>query len=342
VTASAPDSGAPAAALPPSRLRRNLPLLLGLALAGLCAWALLSRITERAAWLIVEVPAEVPKGRPLEVRITLPQPVPAGTIKVDLHWKDQRGEIRGFLSAAPRQATKPEIAAHRFLLPLPGLPSLAEVYAVAYLSPDGRWEKRTRAAVTEEIAVVPPPASAAAAPPGFRRVDTFELSFEPVPKRRDSPAVRWLVAMAWLTAAAIAWRRLRSPLGFVLTAAALLAAAGELLAADTALAETLRGYATAQNWYEGRRELQRLFTATALAFTVLLLGFIWRRSLPSARAWFFTALVAFAGAEVVSVISLHGADRWLNRPLAGIPAIQLAKLAAATVAVLAARRLRRG
>ncbi len=334
----------PAAAPPASsRLRRNLPLLLGLALAGLCAWALLSRITERAGWLVVEVPAEVPKGRPLEIRITLPQPVPAGTIKVDLHWKDQRGEIRGFLSAAPRQATKPEIAAHRFLLTLPALPSLAEVYAVAYLSPDGRWEKRTRAAVTEEIADGPAPAaSAAPAPAGFRRIDAFELSFEPVPKRRDSAAVRWLVAMAWLTAGAVAGRRLRSPLGFVLAAAALLAAAGELLAADTALADALRGFATTQNWYEGRRELQRLFTATALAFTVLPLGFIWRRSLPPARAWFFTALVAFAGAEVVSLISLHGADRWLNRPVAGIPAIQLAKLAAAAVAVLAARRLRRG
>lgn len=332
----------PAGPARPSRLRRNLPLGLGLALAGLCAWALLGRISERASWLVVEVPAEVAKGRTLELRLTFPDPAPAGTVKVDLHWKDQRGEIRGFLSAVPPQATKPEIAAHRFLLPLPALPSLAEVYAVAYLSPDGRWEKRTRAAVTEEIAVVPPPTSFAAAAPDFRRVDTFDLNFEPVPKRRDSAAVRWLIAMAWLTAGAIAWRRLRSPLGAALAVAALLAAAGELIAADTALADILRRYATAQSWYEGRRELQRLFTAAAFAFTGVLLGLIWRRSLPPARAVFFTALVAFAGAEAVSLISLHGADRWLNRPLAGIPAIQLAKLAAAAVAVLAVRRLRRG
>ena len=326
---------------------RHVPLVVALLTAMALSWVLITRTSERASWLQVEIPAQIVSGRRAPITLTLKAPLPAGFLGVDLHWKNARQESRGTLVTSRAQLIRAAQTEYRFDLPVPARPNLEYVYAVIYVSPTGRWSDRTRACLSEPVAVS---ATLDPAKTGQRRtIAAHDQLLGPPPKRQDSHLVRWSSALFWSLAGIMCWRlRLRgaaaglanplAPRWAWLALACLLAAAWEASAAESGLGDLLRRLAISRGWYDGRRRLQEALTVIVIAVSLVAAVGALRRDHAQPVSLVFSSADAYWGISAISFISLHDADAWLATPVFTIPVAQVVKLAAALVAAAGAVR----
>lgn len=323
---------------------RHAPLFVALLAVAALSWVLITRASDRSRWLQVEIPAQIVTGSSAQVVLTLNAPLPTGFLGIDLHWKHAGREPRGTLSTARAQLIRPDQRDYRFDLPVPARPSLDFVYGVIYVSPTVRWSDRTRACLTEPVAVSP---TLDPAKTGKRRtIVAHDQLLRPPPKRQDSQFVRWISVLLWSLAGFWCWRaRLPAPgtdpsPANPLTArwtwlalACVLAAVWEASAAESGLGDLLRRLAISRGWYGSRRHLQEVLTGIVLAISLVTAVVALRRDHAQPVSLVFSSVDAYWGISAISFISLHDADAWLATPVFSLPVVQVVKLAAALVAV---------
>ena len=341
--------GSPVTSKLPLALLRYTPLVVGLLVVVAVSWVLVTRPTDEATWLQVEIPAQVASGERMPVTITLKAPVPAGFLSVDLHWMDESGKSHGYLSAAPARLIRSSELVYRFDLPVPVRPGLDAVFGVMVVSATGEWVDRTRVCTFEPVAVTSKVDPAKAGQ--LHGVIAHEQLLEPSPPRQDSSVMRWAGVLLWSLAGIVSWRmrllaRGAGP-GLVfplasrwagLALACLLAAVWEASGVESSLGDLLRRIATDHGFYEGRRHWQEALTVIVVTVSVLVAVAALRRDHAQPVSVVFTGADAYWAISAISFISLHDADAWLATPVLRIPVVQVVKLAAALVAVSGAAR----
>jgi hypothetical protein len=312
------------------------------AIAILCALAaaLAARILLvpiHSTWLAVEAPHEAERGRAIRIVVKLARPEPGTYLHADLHGQDAGRRNLGYISGALPIKVKEGELQYSFAIPMPDRLDLAYVYGIVYLSGEGGWNELIRAARLEPVPVADAdgPSLSSADPPSFR-VEAFPLAGRFVAPRVDSPALRWIAALAFAASAAIclvAPRRSR-----VLAAACLAACAWELVLPEAALTAFLRGIFNFEGWYRFRRGPQIAISLLALGAGLAGAAAILARSLAVRRASRGIAALgvyAYACVAILRLVSEHDVDALLSRRIAGVQAGQAARLCCALLCILA-------
>ncbi len=331
-----------------------------LAALSVAIWLALDRLNRRADWLTVEAPAYAAAGQPLPLKITVKKADVPIWLVVDLHWTDRSRESAGFLSTGGRR-----------LLDAPGTypfeprvaprADLAFVLAVVYLSRTGDWESRDRSATTDLIRVrsgtAPAAGARVSALPAYEdgtrvAVAGIRAGGEAPPwNEADRTAGKSAVAGLLLAAAVAAAWSARAAAGRERTAwaamAAVLAAATawELSGAGRAVTELGRTIAASHDWYYLRKPLQAGVIAALTAggaCAAVLVGRA-RRSLGRPLTVARIGALLYGVVTAVDLLSFHATDAIAGVSVAGLPLIQVLKLANAALVLAAGvhRGLRR-
>jgi hypothetical protein len=319
------------------RHRRLLTTCLVVALGAL-VWFLLSRPPSASAWCALESHRYATVGEPLQIRVTLRQPLSANDVHVDLHWATVRREPRGFLVEATLTPSNVRAATLDATMRLPAQEDLGYVHAVVFVSPTGKWTDRTWTATSEPIAVH----QASSAPVTTSLYPLFvmdEKGPEPVVVH-DSPVVRICISVLWLTSVMALRRVRREPGATSVMVACFLAAIWELVPVERALSGIVRSWTLEHRLYYERQAFQTVATTIVITAAAGLLALtifgahrrVWRNA--------SVGLMIYAGIAITSSISLHAVDAVLATTVAGLSANETVRLGAAFVTLVATVQIR--
>ena len=321
-------------------MKRLRPVVLPLGLLLLAAAVLFGALRPRAqaAWLRVEAPPHALVGQMLSVRVTLSEPAPDVWLVVDLHAMSTRREPRGFLSSSSPQRVARTTRAYTFEAPVVAADDLGHVQAIVFLSRSGRWEDRSRVAVTVAI-----PVGSKGTTERLEPLPAYDQAEQAASLPAASPALRASIAALWLLGGLIlCWTQSRPPAGeggFAdparrrsgwLALACAAAAVWELSNAETSLASHARAFAFEHRLYYERHSVQQWITIAVVMGTAALVAIRLRPS-RAERGPLPAALWLYAGISLTNLLSLHELDRLLAASVLSVPLVQVAKLSAALV-----------
>jgi hypothetical protein len=106
-----------------------------------------------AKWCTLTVEEPLVAGSDARLVVSLHGLEAPTELSVDLHWYGKNRENRGYLAGAERVHISTAESSSRVSIPIKESDALGFVSAVIYLSPDGSWAQRTRAAHSEQIRV---------------------------------------------------------------------------------------------------------------------------------------------------------------------------------------------
>jgi len=332
-----------------------------LVLVFAATWAVLDRSEHRPGWLVAEAPPAAVIGQPLEIRITLEDPIEPTRIACTLHRAGTDRRIREHIAlSGPAQETGGG-RTHVFHFEVPDKEDLVFLSAVVYLSPTGSWQDRTRAAHTRLIPVRRHPLARelqelrkirvyrstlpaedalaeAAAPETGRGPSSWDHAvifvillatavlcrLKAGNKRQDAPAEESVERTVWLVFAAVL------ALGGVF----------ELSGLVDHLANWARRLAEGTNVYELRKAYQKAIMA-AVAAASLGLFFLFIRAIrrPGSHRYLWWAgigLAEYLAVSFVSVLSFHAVDVFRGTTWHGLSPMSAARGAGTLVTLLAA------
>ncbi len=317
---------------------------------GAAAWCGLETLRPKARWLVLACPPIAVPGRPLPIELRFPTPLPPGRLSVDLHVRDPVGggnAVAGVLQT--------NLNSHpgtlRVEVPVRLATTSGTVRAVVYLSPNGAWQDRTHAAITEGI-----PFRASLTPePGYSgrlvRRPLFKLDWPSNPTRVRILPLRAATAILWLIAATAALLPRHPSYRFLSDSGASVAGPEtglRFLALGCALAsvveatdltrylgEEARSLARRFAAYDGREPIQQWVSAAVIGLILATGIVVARRRGPWPASVAFAATTAALGLLVLDSLSLHAFDELAESLRAGVPVLQWASLACA-LAVTAA------
>ncbi len=292
---------------------------------GVTIWWGLNALEPRARWLKVDAPRAGRVGKPFPIRVHLEPINEASFLTADLHWGKSHDRSELYLSTGGSRKVDPSGGTYEFVLPVPPRPALRYVQVVLYLSPDGNWNTRTRAANSDFMEVTTNANEATDAQ--LIPLQMTEGTSSSIPP----PAAKWphlLTGSIFVLAAALAWWRDRSNFGFGMKAAReavrwripastlILAAIWELTAMQARIDGLLREYAHQQDIYYLRGAVQKLAISLVLTAAVWLL---WQtRKVPAGQRFFFAVFSLYVTLAAVDLISIHAIDQVLERSWQGI------------------------
>ena len=315
--------------------------LIGLTIA---AWFALEGLRPVSTWTTLEAPAELDPDRPFPANVEFTPPLPLGRFSVDLHAPgDPDG--RTTVVAVFQQELVPGQHRYHVEIPLRVAVTSEFVRAVVYLGPTGRWQDRTRAAISEDIPVTRPAASATSrSKTTVRHRMADQGGPSTIPRVRFLPA-RAATSMVWCIAGWLALTRGRrsDPRRLGETGdlgrntnrfgwACLVAGVAEATDLGGRLGDVVRSFARRASVYDGREPGQQIVTALVLAGTLALFTAVGRAPASAPRRLARLATVCGLGLLAVDALSLHAIDRLAQTSAMGWPAIQSAGLACALVA----------
>lgn len=313
----------PAAHTRHHRVPRPVLLLLAFILLAVAANALLQALRPDSAWLRLKAPPAAVRGVPLPVEVQLLQPPPGHQLAVNLH-AASTGERRSTVINTPQVPQPAHPSTFHLEIPFRAEPSQKSLRVVVFLSPDGRWQNRSHAAISDEIRILDPDDPRSARPRKAVRHRLEEASRASVIPRTRNNAIRATTAGLWCLAGCQVLRRSRNPrsAGFWLATTLLGMAVAEGVDLAGWAGERARSLASSMAAYD-RREPPQQWTAAALlagaAFAAL-------RLLLTKRPWpRRIGLLAVLGGGLglgVDAVSLHAIDEIIETSRLGLPAIQ--------------------
>ncbi len=334
-----PPPAGPHTPTPPAALTRTpralrpaliLPALLLLVVA---VNALLQALRPDSTWIRLKAPPTAIRGSALPVDLELLHPPPGHLVSVNLH-AVSTGERRSTVINTPQTPQPARPSTVHLELPFRPDASQKSLRVVVFLSPDGRWQNRSHAAISDEIRILDPadPRSARPRKPIRHRLE--EASRPSIVPRTRITAVQAATAGLWCLAACQVLRRSRNArsTGLWLAVAVLGLAAAEAVDLAGWAGEKARSLASSMAAYD-RREPPQQWTAAALlagaAFAALrlLLG-----KSPWPRRIGLLAVLAGVLGLGVDAVSLHAIDEIIEVSWIGLPAIQAWMLGCALAA----------
>lgn len=297
-------------------------LTVGVAVAAVLVWNAVREPYPQALWVSVEAPRYAVAGQALPMRITWQSSPAAGTVRLDLHWSDERRRPRGYLSGTNLGWMGTNAATLLVELPVPMRTNLTRIQSVLYASPTRRWADRGWVIRTTEIRVR---ASEAPVDAELRPLHAYEPVEDPEIRPAEIHWVRWVTGGAWV-GVALGLGRGRGRAPRVLVGACLGLAVLELFSADLVLAGVLRALARGQQLYNLRRDFQQW--AIVLGAVLIAAAVVWSArcvSQPRQRS-VWIAIGLFTLVWSTSVFSLHETDRILALSFGFLPLVQWMKL----------------
>ncbi len=352
----------------PKDRKRSWPMLAAaatLVLVFAATWLVLDGSERRPRWLVVEAPRAAFVGRPVEIRVTLKEPIGPAQIVCTLHraGSDRRLQERIASSGPAREAAGGGTQVFRF--DLPETESLVFVSAIIYLSPTGSWRDRTRAAHTKLLPIRrgSPAAdlqvlqrtrvyhSTTAAEDAAARTAAEAASREPrrEPSSWDHPILFIILFATAILCRVKAGGKRRDPspaeraertIWLAFSGILVLGAFLELSGVVGDLAAWGRRLAQDRNLYEVRGTFQKaIIAAVAAAGFGLSILFIKAMRKPGSHRYLWgvgIGLAAYLSVSFVSVLSFHAVDVVRAMTWRGISPIDAARGAGALVSLVAA------
>lgn len=322
---------------PGTGLRPLAGLALLLALAAAVWWGL-DRLELRPNWLQVEAPRVAVVGQPLPFRVHLMPLKEPTRLCADIHGGTRRDAFVKYLATGGSKPVGKEGGSFDFEIIVPSRPELRFLAGVFYLSPTGDWHDHTLAAGTMLIPV--------SGNPGGKVVMRLEpLTTQPsgggnTNDSHVSAAPRWLTALLFLFAAALAWRGSLSGRGDrwwrMLVIAIALASLWELFGLESWLTSQARTIARASDLYYPRAIFQRAVVSLAIVGSISFWLFIPRLS--RSRRLPVIAFALYAAIALVNLVSWHPIDQIADRSWHGLTVVQTLKLGCAAFTLLGVRR----
>lgn len=317
---------------------------LALVLCGGAVMWLLERGRPRARWVAIEGPGRVQLPGKVRIRLRLLEPVGEGQLRLHLRWAADRQQSGGVVVGAQAAVKWPLTPGFEFDLKALAPPGVRWVYALVWISPDGRWTERTHYARTDLIPVEVRFAGASPEAGGWTSwaayVPETENAKPAVP--RSWFGVRWLAALLFLGASLrLSWlhRASRDPCGEAFEGSArawvgfavVLAVSAAVEATDLVAwaSGAVRDVARARGWYAGRVGVQHAATVLVLVAGMLGVGAILRRR--GARMGWLMPMgwLVWVAMSLLGVLSLNLIDRVDATLVPGVSALHLGRLGAA-------------
>ena len=337
----------------------------GLVLIFAATWSVLDRSERRPRWLVAETPRAAFAGRPLEIRVTLKEPIRPTRIVCTLHRAGSDRRLREHIASSGPARETAGGGIHVFRFEVPYQENLVFVSAIIYLSPTGSWQDRTRAAHTKLIPVrrdslagdlqvlektrvyrsttaVEDAAALAAAEDAAREPRREPSSW-------DHPILFIILLSAALVCGVKAGRKkpqagpqekVERTIWLAFAAVLVLSAFFELSGIVGHLAAWGRRLAQEQDIYDVRQTFQKaIMAAVAAAGFGLSILFIRAMRKPGSLRYLWgvgLGLAAYLSVSFVSVLSFHAVDAVRGMTWRGISPIDGARGAGALVSLIAA------
>ncbi len=316
-------------------------------------WLALDALRPKADWVRLECATQAIPGRPFPVRVHLAQPVPGGSLGIDLHSHDPLRRASTVIGVS-RTSLQPHQSSYSLEIPFRTGVTTKAVRAVLYLTPSGAWKDRSRSALSDDIPVLSQSTGEAKALPTLAFVDLFNQSGGAIVHRTRVVPLRILIAALWCATVLIVWPLpphpapslprtrwsglLLRPRAFGIVAAfASIAEASDL---SRWLGEVARSAAYRFSAYEAREPGQQLVAALLLAGAMVTTAVLFRSPLPASLRVAWAALALALGLFGLDSLSLHAVDEIAETTLWDIPRFQIAHLLCALTATIALFRAR--
>jgi hypothetical protein len=345
------------------RHRRGRAAAAGAALVFVFAatWILLDRTDRGPGWLTIEAPPFARVGQEFEVRVMLDRSVAEAKLDCSLHRTNASRKGGNYLASSGPALSAIGGGSYTFVFKVPEHEGMAFVFALAYLSPNGKWEDGTRAATTKHIPVRRDGAAGEVSGAKPIRVYHYPTFTEAAaaqaagtrPRPQPSVWVHPVLAFLLLAAAAFSvvkagrYRAGSEPEGtkeraiwLVFAAVLALSAVLELSGLAGHLAAWGRRLAEERNVYDIRKPFQEGFMA-AVAAGSLGLFFLFIRAVrrPGSHRflwWAGIGLAAYLAVSFVSVLSFHAVDVARRIAWQGISPVDAVRGAGVVVTLAAA------
>ncbi len=311
----------------------------GLLLVAAGTWWALTRPKPPADWLRVEAPARIAAGETVTLRVT-PLGLESGLfLSLDLHGMSDRHRPLRTVGQGRSQRIHANGETLEFRITVSTRRDLAEVHAIIYVSPNGRWTDRIRVAKSEPI----PIKASAASDERLRPLHTHEHTPDPEIPRVELYTLRWLLVMLWFVIAGVLVARLKTysdkaqrarTLALIVTCLAILLS--EIFHLEPLASDAARQFALNYGFYDGRLLPQQIaivaIVVVAFSLTLFILFKARNRRL-------VIGILAHAAIATTAILSSHETDRLLYATLGGAPVEQLAKFAAVSLTLWGLRPL---
>lgn len=331
----------------------NSRVLLALCAVVATAWLALEGLRPKANWISMECPPMAIPGRSFPIRLQLASPVPQGRLGVDLHAQGSSSSHAAVVAVFQTTLNTNQTEYH-IEIPLRPTTTAGTVRAVLYASPNGTWKDRFRSAISDDIQVH---AADAAGPDPYAqaaRISVFHLGGPSLIPRVRFLSVRIVTSLLWVLAALLAVTlptrsgpsAAPTPPGIApgprraLALVTSMAAIAEVIDVSGWLGGLARAAARRVNAYESRQAGQQFVSALALGLVVLATAALLRSRLPVTIRVAAVAAISVLGLIGLDSLSLHAFDEIAESMVLGIPAIQLASLLGAAIAVISLVRWR--
>jgi hypothetical protein len=330
------------------RTAKTLRSFTVLAMLTAAVWLALDALRPKADWIRLECATQAIPGKPFPVRVHLAQPIPMGSLGIDLHARDpsQRGSK---VVGVSRTTLLPHQTTYSLDIPFRAGITARVVRAILYLTPSGAWKDRNLSANSEDIPVLTSNIESTNTRPPLAFVDLFNHSVSPIIQRTRSMPLRLVVVALWCITAFIAWPRQPRPvpsgppppparLGLKARALGLIAAftaLAEVTDLSRWLGEMARNAARRFSAYEAREPGQQFAAALLLAGAMITTTVLLRSRLPALLRVAWAALAVALGLFGLDSLSLHAVDEIAESTRWGIPRIQVAHLLCALTATMA-------
>lgn len=302
----------------------------GLLLIAAGTWWALTRPKPQADWVRVEAPSRAALGETVTLRITPHGLAGDLLLNADFHGTDLNHRPLRVLSHGRPQRVGTSGLALEFKLSVPGRTDLADVHAIIYVSPTGRWSDRVRVAKSEPI----PVKTGAATNRELHPLRVHEHTPDPETPRVELPGARGLLVMLWLVVAGVLAVRLKQTSErnrqLALIMACLAIVLSEILLLESTLAQAARQLALKHGLYDGRILPQQIAIVVAVVAVAALAIFILFKA---RNRRLVLGLLAHSAIATAAILSLHEIDALLYATLGGTPVEQLAKLAAVSLSL---------